>query len=277
MSHGWAIVARAVIGFLALVFFSRVAGKKFDAFLVPAAATLAAMVSFFVGIPVEDVLAALVVWGVLTWGFSWLRVRSSMFRRLMDGTPKVVIEGGQILERSMAKAKLTVPDMMQMLREKNVFKLSDVEFGVLETDGQLSVMKKTEAQPITPSAQGLTVENEEAPRIVILDGRVMYKTLADLGLSPGWLYGEILKQGATDYNDVFLAQVDSKGNLYVDLRLDAKQPPQSKARPLVLATLKKCQADLEAYALATNNPDAKQMEAKRLQQLIDQVQPYLHE
>lgn len=280
MPHGWSIVARAVISFVALVFFARIAGKKFDAFLVPAAAALAAMMAFFTGIPAEDVLAALAVWALLTLLFQWLRVKSYSFRRVVDGTPKVVIDGGQILEKNMQKAKLTVQDMMQMLREKNVFKLSDVEFGVLETDGQLSVMKKTEAQPITPSMQGMTVEGEQAPRIVILDGQVMYKTLADLGLDPGWLYGEILKQGATDYKDVFLAQVDSKGNVYVDLRLDAKQPPKTKARPLVLATLKKCQADLEMYALQTQNPDAKhlyEMTARQVQQLIDQVQPYLHE
>jgi uncharacterized membrane protein YcaP (DUF421 family) len=280
MPHGWAIVARAVIGFVALVLFSRFAGKKFDAFLVPAAATLTAMMSFFVGVPVEDVLSTLVIWAVLTLVLQWLRVRSYLFRRVVDGTPKVVIEGGQILEKSMKQANLTISDMMQMLREKNIFKLSDVEFGVLETDGQLSVMKKTEAQPLTPSVQGLTVESEQAPRVVILDGQVMHKTLTDLGLDPGWLYGEILKQGATDYKDVFLAQVDSKGNLYVDLRLDPKQPPKQKSRPLVLATLKKCQADLETYALQTRNPQAKhlyEMEARRLQQVIDQVQPYLHE
>jgi uncharacterized membrane protein YcaP (DUF421 family) len=276
MPHGWAIIARSVIAFIALVILCRVAGKKFDAFLVPAVAAVAGLMSFSTAVP----LAALAIWGILTFLFSWARVKSYMFRRIVDGAPTVVIDNGQILEKSLAQAKLTVNDMMQLLREKNVFKLSDVEFGVLETDGQLSVMKKTEAQPVTPATQGMLIENEEAPRIVILDGRLMHKALADLGLSPGWLHGELLKQGAQDYDDVFLAQVDSKGNLYVDLKLDAKKPPQSKARPLVLATLKKCQADLESYALATQNTEAKQMyqsEAQRVQQLIDQVQPYLHE
>ncbi|MCL6548039.1 MAG: DUF421 domain-containing protein [Alicyclobacillus sp.] len=274
------VVLRSVIAFAALVFANRLIGQKFALIAGVAAASLAAMMSLDRSIPALDGVVTLAVWGVLTFVLGYLSMKSYGFRNLVHGRPTVVIDQGQILEQSLKKSRLSINDMMTLLREKNVFKLSDVEFGVLETDGTLSVMKKTDQQPLTAAMQGLPVENEAAPRIVILDGHLMEKTLGDLGYSQGWLLGELRKQGANDYTDVFLAQIDGKGNLYVDLYKDTVKPPQVKSKPLLLATLKKVQADLETFSLQTQNPSAKQAyedQSKALQQLIQTMEPYLRE
>ncbi|MBX5437286.1 MAG: DUF421 domain-containing protein [Alicyclobacillaceae bacterium] len=274
------VVLRSVIAFAALIFANRLVGQKFAVVAGVAVGSLAAMISLDHSLPALDGVITLAVWGGLTFAIGYLGMKSNGFRSLVHGRPTVLIEQGQVLEQNLRKARMSINDMMTMLRAKNAFKLADVEFGVLETDGSLSVMKKTEQQPLTPVLQGVPAENEAAPRIVILDGHLLEKTLADLGYSQGWLLGELRKQGAEDYKDVFLAQLDGKGNLYVDLYTDTLKPPRVKSKPLVLATLKKVQADLETFSLQTQNVSAKQAyeaQSRALQQLIQTVEPYLRE
>lgn len=221
-----------------------------------------------------------ICWFVLTTIYNFVRIQSVAIAQFLTGKPQVVIEQGKILEENLKKANTSISDMMALLRSKNIFKLADVELGVMEPGGDLNVMKKAGLEPLTPVAQGIPVEEEESPHILIANGNVIAKTMADLGLSYGWLLGEIKKQGAIDYKDVFLAQVDSKGNLYVDIKKDSLRPPVVKQRAILLASLKKMEADLTTFSLETKNKKAKMMyqnEAKKLNELIKQLTPYLRE
>ncbi|MDQ0191405.1 DUF421 domain-containing protein [Alicyclobacillus cycloheptanicus] len=271
------ILFRCMLAFIVLIAISRLIGQKYLTLVGVAAAVLVSAMSVRL-LAFDQGLAALIVWSGLAFLTQFLTIQSPTLRNLVNGKPTVVIEQGKVLEKNLRKAKLSALDMMSLMRAKNVFKLSDVEFGILETDGQLSVLQKAAQQPLTPTLQGIPVENEQAPQVVLVDGQVMKQALQDAGYSEGWLLEQLRKQGAKDYNDVFLAQVDSKGNVYVDLRNDTLPSAKVQERPLLLASLKKMQADLESFALQTENPSAKQMyteNAERLQQLIDQMQPYL--
>lgn len=106
-----------------------------------------------------------------------------------------------------------------------------------------------------------------------MDGKILDEPLATIGYSRGWLKTELEKLGVTIEN-VFLGQVNSYGELTVDIFDDKLQVPSPQERPLILSTMKKCQADLELFALATENKDAKQLYAKnseKLQEAIDKV------
>ncbi|CAM3900204.1 DUF1657 domain-containing protein [Alicyclobacillus pomorum] len=89
-----------------------------------------------------------------------------------------------------------------------------------------------------------------------------------------------MKQGASDFRDVFIAQVDSNGNVYVDLYKDVQKEPPIKEKPLLAASLQKIQADLEMFALQTENRQAKETygeAATHLKSLIAQISPFLKE
>ncbi|MNC63467.1 hypothetical protein D3C75_1135890 [compost metagenome] len=110
-----------------------------------------------------------------------------------------------------------------------------------------------------------------------MDGKILDEPLDTLNLSRGWLNGELEKQGLTVEN-VFLGQVDSYGELTVDLYTDSVQlqPPQDK--PQLYALLKKCEADLEMFSLSTNNQDAKQAyeeSSGKLQKLLQTLKPFI--
>lgn len=274
------IVLRSAVTFVALVLVSRGIGKKYDILTGFAIGGIATAMSVDPNLRIVNGLIALAVWVILSIALGLVSLKSMAFRQFVLGKPNVLIEQGQVLEKNLKKSRMTIDEMMALLREKSAFKVADVEFGVLEADGQLSVMKKSGLEPLTPVLQGIPVEAEQAPRVVLVDGQVLEKPLQETGYSAGWLLGQIRQQGATDYSDVFLAQLDSKGNVYVDLKSDLIQPQQIKARPLLLASLKKIQADLEIFALETVDVDTKQMyteQSQRLTSVIEQMQYYLRQ
>ncbi|RKJ05978.1 DUF421 domain-containing protein, partial [Butyricicoccus sp. 1XD8-22] len=173
----------------------------------------------------------------------------------------------------LKKERITADELLQLLRMKDVFQVSEVEFAVLEPTGDLSVMLKKENQPLTPKDLDMKVASIKEPQTVIMDGKILDEPLATIGYSRGWLKTELEKLGVTVEN-VFLGQVNSYGELTVDLFDDKLQVPSPQERPMILSTMKKCQADLELFALATEDKVAKQLytkNSKKLQNAIDKV------
>jgi len=224
-------------------------------------------------------LIGMVIYTVLTIVIAYGAIKSFRFRQLVEGSAITLIQDGNVLEDNLAKVKMTYDDLMMGLREKNTYEIADVATAVLETNGKVSVMKKPEHQTLTPNDMGMLVEPEHhKPSLVIIDGQLLEKHLNYLGYTKEWLLEEVIKQGAEAFNDVFLAQIDSKGNVYVDLYNDKEKVTQVKQKPLLAAQLRKMQADLEGFAIQTNDPNAKQMyynQSGELQDLIDKINPLL--
>ncbi|XEC93458.1 DUF421 domain-containing protein [Paenibacillus tarimensis] len=279
------IFIRALFSFLVLLLMTRLMGKVqlsqltfFDYVVGISIGSIAASLSIDQNIELLNGVIGILIWGLLPILISVINLKSYRFRQLTEGQPTVIIENGNILERNMKKERINVDELMLLLREKNAFKLSEVEFAVFETNGKLSVMKKTTPSALPPNPLNVTAEQEHDPRLVIMDGSVMEQTLRDMGYTKEWLLGEVKKQGANDYSDVFFAQLTSDGALYVDLYRDqSRQIPVSQML-LVQATIEKVQADLRTFSLETDNPAARKMyeeQAQRLATLSELLQPYL--
>ncbi|AXI08839.1 DUF421 domain-containing protein [Oceanobacillus sp. 143] len=279
------ILIRSIGAFLLLLLMTRIMGKKqisqltfFDYCVGITIGSIAASMSVDQNIKITNGLVSLVIWGLFPIILSYLGIKSRLFSRITDGKPAIIIKNGEVLEKSMKKNQITLDELLLLLRTQGAFRVSDVEMAVLETNGELSVMKKTDQQPITPSALGLKLEQEHSPTALILDGKLITENLSILGYTEEWIVGEIEKQGASAIKEVFLAQIDSKGELYVDLYDERSKRAVVKQRPLLAAELKKLQADLEIYSLETDNREAKEMysiQAARLQDVIERVSPYL--
>ncbi|MGE5403546.1 MAG: DUF421 domain-containing protein, partial [Candidatus Saccharibacteria bacterium] len=204
-------------------------------------------------------------------------VKSKMVRDLVQGKETVLINHGRVLEDKLMEAQMTPEDLLSRLRTRNVFNFADVEFAVLEPDGQVSTLLKKDKQPVSATTLGMQVNLESVPQTVMLDGVIVDDHLSAMGLNRNWLYTELEKIGAAPEN-VFIAQVDSTGQLYLDLFDDAVQVPQPKAKELLYSTLKKCQADCELFALGTKNQAAKQMYSAcsdTLEDIVLELEPLL--
>ena len=218
-------------------------------------------------------LLAIVIVALLPFLSGLISLKSKKFRDFIEGKGTIFIKDGKVMEDNLKKERYTIDELLELLRNKDVFQVSDVEFAVLEATGDLSVMLKKENQPLTPKDLNMKVASIKEPQTVIMDGKILDEPLATIGHSRGWLKTEIEKLGVTIEN-VFIGQVNSYGELTVDVFDDQLQVPSPQERPLMLSTMKKCQADLELFALATEDKLAKQLFVKnseKLQKAIDQV------
>ncbi|CAH0281622.1 DUF421 domain-containing protein [Peribacillus sp. Bi134] len=202
-----------------------------------------------------------------------ISLKSKTFRDLVEGKASVFIKDGKVMEDNLKKEKYTIDELLGLLRKKDVFDISEVEFALLEANGDFSVMLKKQNQPITAKDLNLPVAAVKEPQTIIMDGSILDEPLSTIGLNQNWLHTELDKLGVLLEN-VFLGQANSNGELTVDLYDDKLKVPSPQEKPLLLATLKKCQADLELFALGTESKEAKEMFSKnseKLQRAIDEV------
>ncbi|MGN1386294.1 MAG: DUF421 domain-containing protein [Bacillus sp. (in: firmicutes)] len=274
------VIFRAVLFLIVLFLITKVLGKKQISQL--------SMFEYVTGITIGNIgaevvtgleqkihlgIIAMVTTAAIPFASSLITMKSKKARDIFDGKGTVIIKDGKILEDNLKKEKLTIDEMLEMLRKKDVFQVSEVEYAVLESAGVLNVLLKKEYRPLTPKDLNMKVGNEKEPQTVIMDGKILDEPLATIGHSRGWLHTELEKLGVTIEN-VFLGQVNSYGELTVDLFDDKLKVAEPMQRPLLFATMKKCQADLELFALATDAEDAKQMfekNSKKLQEVINKV------
>ncbi len=239
--------------------------------------SIAGALSLDRSIPVLYGAISILIWAFIPMVFNFLSLKSKKIRDMVEGKETIFIKDGKILEDNLKKEHYTTENLLYQLRKKDIFNVADVEFAVLETDGSLSVLKKKEKQPVTLKDMNLPANGEKEPHTVIMDGKIIDEGLKNSGLNRAWLKTELEKLGVTVEN-VFLGQVDSMGQLTVDLYDDKITVPDPIEKPLLLATMKKCQADLELFALATKDQKAKEMYAKhaeKVEQLIERVEPIL--
>lgn len=220
---------------------------------------------------------AMIIWFGVPWCFEFISLKSKSFRQFSEGKSTVLIQDGKIMEDNLKKERFSTDDLLEKLREKDVFLASDVEFATLEPSGSIGVLLKSDKQPLTAKDLGVKLAPKKEPQTIIMDGEVMLEPLANLSLNPNWLEQELSKMNVSIEN-VFLAQADTDAQLFVDLYDDKIAVPQPTEKPLLLATMKKCQADLELFALATENQQSKNLyekNSKKLQTAIEQISPYL--
>lgn len=221
---------------------------------------------------------AIVIFGLVTIAVGIISLKSNSFRDFVEGKGTIFIKDGKILEDNLKKEKYSTDELTTLLRKKDVFNLADVEFAVLEPTGDLSVLLKKEKRPLTPKDLNMKVANDKVPQTVIRDGNIVHDSLASAGKNRKWLLDELDKLGVTIEN-VFFGQVDSYGDLTVDLYDDKMKQPSPQTRPLLLAMLKKCQADMELFELETDSSEAKMMyrnNANKLNDAIQKLKPFLN-
>jgi uncharacterized membrane protein YcaP (DUF421 family) len=160
-------------------------------------------------------IVSLVTWFAFAYLFEIMTMKSITFRKLFEGKGTVMVKGGKVQEDNLKKERLSGDELMESLRKKGVFNLAEVEFALLETSGDLTVLVKKENQPLTPENLGIKVAPQPEPQMVINDGEIMDGPLAASGFTKLWLMTELDKQGITLEN-VFLGQLDAFGRLYLD-------------------------------------------------------------
>ncbi|CDN42576.1 MULTISPECIES: DUF421 domain-containing protein [Paenibacillus] len=222
---------------------------------------------------------AIGTWSLMSIGMEYATMKSRAVGGFVDGKGTVLIKNGSILEKNLFKEKLTLDELLEQLRKKSVFKVSEIEFAVMEKSGEINLLLKKENQPLTPSMLGWKMSREQETQTVMMDGQVLQEPLKETGLDEDWLRHELAKLKVKPEN-VFLAQVDAKKQLTVQTgSLDGSLEPNSLTpRQQLLATLQQAKADLDQFghfARTDEEREALLSGSRQLDQVIRLAQPEL--
>lgn len=222
-------------------------------------------------------LITLAVWALMPLILDYASMKSKVIYNLINGKERVLIKNGKIMEDNLSKERITGEEFLQEMRSKKAFNLADVEFAVMETNGEINVSLKADKKPVTSYDLGKQVASKAEPQAVILDGNILNEGLTNAGLNHDWLKTQLEIKGVTLEN-VFLGQVDSSGDLYVDLFDDMIQVPKTQVKEMLYASIKKTQADFISFPLDCDDKDTKTMyskNAEKLEEIIKKLEPYL--
>lgn len=209
---------RAIIIYIAVILAVRVMGKRQIGELKPHELVMTVLVSQIATIPMEDnsmplinSLIPLMTLVSLELFVSLLNMKNLSFRNLIQGKPIMIIRDGRIDQKQLKRLRFTIDDLIDSLREKDVFDINEVDFAVIETNGTISVLQKKEKLPVTPADLNLKIEDNGMPLVVILDGKPITEYFGDYKLDTDFVYKE-LEARNVKMSDVFLMSRDNKGN-----------------------------------------------------------------
>lgn len=211
-------VYRTIILYLVVMISIRLMGKRQIGDMQPGELVVTLLISEIAAMPLQDTdqpilygVSAIATLVTLEIGISLLSLKSFFVRKLLSGKSVILIKDGVIDQQELKKVRMTVLDLVEMLRNQQVFDISTVSFAVLETGGELSVLLKAGDQPATAKDVGAKNPPAELPLPVISDGKLLRESVRSLGLRDTYIYNRLQKRGLK-IREVMLMTLDSGGN-----------------------------------------------------------------
>ncbi|HBV67900.1 MAG TPA: DUF421 domain-containing protein [Clostridiales bacterium] len=223
MSEGLVVAVRGVISFFTLLIFAKILGKQqisqlafFDYVLGITIGSIAAELTIDLSSSAWPHWVGLLTWAVLGYLMEWITLKWRYAAKYIEGEPAIIIMNGKIMENVLRKMRFTVSDVMELLRNKDIFDLSQVDFAILESNGQLSVLRKPEYEPLTAKDMKISKKPSGISTELIYDGILIEENLRQLNKDTKWLMKQLKAQGIKDISEVFLATLNPAGSFYVD-------------------------------------------------------------
>ena len=148
---------------------------------------------------------------------SIINLKSMKAREIICGKPRILIYRGKIDEKALKKERFTLNELQERLRDKNIVNISDVEYAILETNGQISIIEKPNKRNTIPEDFGINPEYEGLPYDLVVDGKIMTNNLKVLGKNYNWLKKEVLKFGYRP-EEALIVTIDGKGQIFSQRR-----------------------------------------------------------
>lgn len=219
---------RAVILYLLLIVTVRLMGKRQLAELEPSEFVVAILIADLASVPMQDagipllsgiipILTVLALELIL----SVLAMRCRTVRRLLSGSPILLMQDGRILAKNLARTRITVDELLQHLREKEIVDLASVQYAILEVDGQISAIIHPKNQPPTAMDAHIEVDAAELPITLISDGKILEDRLQP-PLDRTWLERELKRLNCTT-EEIFLMTATRGGKIYVSKKEEEEE------------------------------------------------------
>lgn len=214
-------LVRATVLYLIIIFLMRLMGKRQIGELQPSELVVTILISEIASIPMQDnrvpilhsviALFALVAYEII---LSALSLKSNSLRSLIQGHPVIVIRDGMIDMKALGKLRMSVNDLISLLRQKDVFDISQVSYAVLETNGKISVLLKSENRNSTAKDLGLCPADSGMPFAVVCDGKLVKETITESRIDADKI-NMMIVSGKIPVEDILLMTVNKDGVMYV--------------------------------------------------------------
>lgn len=168
-------------------------------------------------------LTAMIVYALAAVALAWITSKSIKARRVIEGSPLILLNHGELYRDNLKKAKIDVTEFLVQCRVNGYFDISKLECAILEGNGKISFLPKAGERPLTPTDMQLSPAQDYMVANVILDGKIMSENLKHTGNDEKWLHGQIKAQGAKKVEDVLLATCDLSNQVTVYLKENKKE------------------------------------------------------
>lgn len=215
------IFIRAFILYVVVIVTMRIMGKRQIGQLQPFELAIAIMISELAAVPMQNrgipllsgivPISALLIAQVL---FSYINMKSLKARKVICGKPTILVENGYINESMLQDEMYTLNDLMEQLRIKDYPNIADIEYAILETNGQLSVVPKPSKRAVNTSDLNIKAKYEGLPVDLVIDGVILTHNLKKLNVDIEWLRNLLNKHGIYNARDLLYASFSSDGNLF---------------------------------------------------------------
>lgn len=212
---------RAAIIYVVIIIAVRLMGKRQVGELKPHELVITILISAIAVIPLEEnsmplanCLVPIMLFVSLEIIMSVISMKSLWFRNLLQGRPIFIIRQGKLDQKKLKQLRLTMDDVVDALRQKDIFDISQVEDAVIETNGSISVLPKAEYQPITASDISLSVKEKGMPVAIVIDGKPVNEYFNEYKLKDSEI--ELVLQTVNrDVERIMLLTIDDDGNTYL--------------------------------------------------------------
>lgn len=214
------IFVRALIIYIFVIGAVRLMGKRQVGELKPQELVITMLLGAVAAVPLEDnsmplanCLIPIMLFVSLEILSSLICMKSIKIRNFIQGKPVFIIRRGKLNQKKMKQLRLTIDDIVDALRQKDIFDISQVEEAVIETNGTITVLPKPEYRPITPDDVSLSVKNDGMPITIVMDGKPVTDYFNDENVKISEIE-LILKEQNADVKKIMLLTVDDSGNTY---------------------------------------------------------------
>lgn len=211
------VLVRAVILYIVLAFSLRLMGKRQLGELQPSELVVTILISNIAAIPVEDSSVPMImgIVPILTLVcidviMSGIMLKSSKIRKLMIGSPRIIVSDGKILQNEMKRLRYTVDDLTEAMREQSIFDITQIHYAIVETTGKINFMLKKDYQPAEKQDVKAGGSTQNPSSVIIRDGVVDKEQLTLLDLGEDWLK-KILRENNLTEKRVFIMTADNGG------------------------------------------------------------------
>lgn len=220
---------RTIILYFVVVFTMRIMGKRQIGEMQPFELVIAIMISELASLPMQDTriplvhgLIPIITLLLLQALISLAELKSEFARIIFSGKPSIIIKEGKLNIKELKNNRFNINDLLEELRLQGYYNIEDIEYAILETSGQMSVIPKTNLEPATKEDLKIKSTQDKLPITLILDGKINHHNLKIIEKNKSWLQNQLNKNNISSADKVFIALLDSKGKFFYQLKEGGK-------------------------------------------------------